>query len=771
MSETSSLLPGESNGLERRPLRDRIVDAFRSTPQTGLGILTSFTSSHNSAQHDQPDTGRASEPDVRTRLLESYNQVGPVCGERRCSHGTFSPQIGDAEGHPFIGVPGDQFGYSGPDVSDGAAGRPRGQVDQPESDPDSESPSKMKSSFTLPITDTKKQYISYYIPLFNWVGQYHWSFLRGDLMAALTVASIYIPMALSLASNLAHAPPISGLYSFVIQPLVYAILGSCPLLVVGPEAAGSLLTGAIVKASVTQGDSGEDDATQAALVVAVATAMSGAMILIAGITRLGFLDNVLSRPFLRGFITAIGFVIFVDQLIPELGLTEQAKESGVSHGTSVEKLIFIFRYARESHALTAVVSIVSFTVIMVFRTLKKMLVPHIPQLIYFPDRFLVVALSAVLAWHLDWEAKGLDLLGPTEVSDGGLFSFNWPFQLAHMKHVRTAMSKAFIIALLGFFESSVAAKGLGEGNSNGIKGMYMSANREMVALGVANVVGGCFSALPAFGGYGRSKLSTQTGARSPMASVFLSIITFTCIMVLLPYLYYLPKAVLCSMISVVAYTLVEECPHDLLFFIHLRGWTELVLMLLIFTATIFYSLELGMALGMGLSVIILIRHATQPRIQILGKVLGTAARFDNAELHPENVELVEGALIVKIPEPLTFANTGDLKNRLRRLELYGTNRAHPSMPRMRAPEHNKNIIFDVHGVTSIDGSGTQVLYEIVHAYAEESVRVFFCRLPNRTVFRMFERSGIVEQCGGLSHFVPSVDEALRLAESENQTEI
>ncbi|KAJ5155038.1 sulfate transporter [Penicillium coprophilum] len=770
MSETSSLLPGESDGPARRTIRDRIVDAFRSSPQTGLGISTNSSHGNHTTHDNQTGTGVTSEPDARTRLLESYLQAGPACGERHCSHGTFSPQIGDVGRQSYLGGSGDTSGYNGHEAAGGAAGRPRGVVDHPESVPDSETPSQMKSSFTFPITDTNKQYISYYIPFLNWIQQYHWSFLRGDLMAALTVASIYIPMALSLASNLAHAPPISGLYSFVIHPMIYAILGSCPLLVVGPEAAGSLLTGAIVKASVMKGISGEDDLTETALIVGVATAMSGGMILIAGLTRLGFLDNVLSRPFLRGFITAIGFVIFVDQLIPELGLAEHAKESGVSHGTSVEKLIFIIRNARECHGLTAIVSIVSFTVIMVFRTLKKMLVPRIPQVIYFPDRFLVVALSAVLAWQLDWEGKGLEILGPTEVGSGGLFAFNWPFQFAHMKHVRTALSKSFIIALLGFFESSVAAKGLGEGNSNGIKGMFMSANREMVALGVANVVGGCFSALPAFGGYGRSKLSSQTGARSPMTSVFLSIITFTCVMVLLPYLYYLPKAVLCSMISVVAFTLVEECPHDLLFFIRLRGWSEIVLMLLIFTTTIFYSLELGMAMGMGLSVIILIRHATHPRIQILGKVLGTAARFDNAELHPENVELVEGALIVKIPEPLTFANTGDLKNRLRRLELYGSSHAHPSLPRMRAPEHNKNIIFDVHGVTSIDGSGTQVLSEIVHAYAEEHVRVFFCRVPNREVFRMFERSGIVENCGGLTHFVPSVDEALRLAESENQTE-
>lgn len=595
-------------------------------------------------------------------------------------------------------------------------------------------------------------------------------------------------MALSLASNLAHAPPINGLYSFVIHPFIYAILGSCPLLVVGPEAAGSLLTGAIVKASLGGSDAGDDNGTESAIIIGIVTAMTGAMILIAGLTRLGFLDNVLSRPFLRGFITAIGFVIFVDQLIPELGLATKAKETGVSHGTTVSKLSFIIRNVGDSHLLTSVVSLVSFGIIMLFRTVKKWMMPRYPQVVYFPDRFIVVVLSAILAWHLNWEDKGLELLGHTEISSSRLFAFQWPFQFVHMKHIRAAMSKAFIITLLGFFESSVAAKGLGDGKPDGIQDMHMSANREMVALGVANLVGGCFMSLPAFGGYGRSKVNVQTGARSPMSSIFLSIITLVCILVLLPYLYYLPvrspclfpssdyvltynqqKAVLCSMISVVAYSLVEECPHDLIFFLRLRGWTELVLMFLIFTSTIFYSLELGMALGIGLSVIILIRHSTQPRIQILGKVAGTPARFENAELQPENVELIEGALIIKIPEPLTFANTGDLKNRLRRLELYGSSRAHPSLPRMRSPEHNKNIIFDVHGVTSIDGSGTQVFSEIVSAYREKGTRVFFCRLPNTQVFKMFERSGIVEECGGLTHFVPSVDEAIRLAETEDQT--
>lgn len=170
-----------------------------------------------------------------------------------------------------------------------------------------------------------------------------------------------------------------------------------------------------------------------------------------------------------------------------------------------------------------------------------MLQPRYPQVIYLPDRILVVILSAVLTWHLGWDDKGLEILGPLKQNANGLFAFKWPFQFSQMKHVRAAMSTSFVIALLGFFESSVAAKGLsGEARQEGVQGMPVSANREMVALGLANTVGGCFMALPAFGGYARSKVNASTGARSPMSSIFLSIITFVCIMVLLPYLYYLP---------------------------------------------------------------------------------------------------------------------------------------------------------------------------------------------------------------------------------------
>lgn len=194
-------------------------------------------------------------------------------------------------------------------------------------------------------------------------------------------------------------------------------------------------------------------------------------------------------------------------------------------------------------------------------------------------------------------------------------------------------------------------------------------------------------------------------------------------------------------------------------------------MFVIVLTTIFYSLNMGIAVGIGVSLLQVIRHATRPRIQILGRIPGTQ-RFENAEDHPERLEFVEGCLIVKIPEPLTFANTGELRTRLRRLEMYGTGKAHPALPRLRHEDSNRNIVFDIHGVTSLDGSGTMVLEEIVRSYRERGVRVFFSRCPNRgkadsKVWKLMVRSGIVDLVGGEGQFVDDVQEALKMTEVED----
>ncbi len=177
------------------------------------------------------------------------------------------------------------------------------------------------------------------------------------------------------------------------------------------------------------------------------------------------------------------------------------------------------------------------------REVKRRLQPRYPTVAYVPDRFVVVVLSAVFTWKYGWDKQGLEILGDVHSSTGSPFPSHWPFVPSYMHHVREAMSTSFLIGLLGFFESSVAAKSLGGGEGNkgdGLKGMALSANRELVALGVANIVGGCFMALPAFGGYGRSKVNASTGGQTPMSSIFLSLIAIICVLFFLPYFHYLP---------------------------------------------------------------------------------------------------------------------------------------------------------------------------------------------------------------------------------------
>jgi MFS superfamily sulfate permease-like transporter len=204
-------------------------------------------------------------------------------------------------------------------------------------------------------------------------------------------------MSLSYASNLGHIPPVNGLYSFVFNPIIYALLGTSPLMVVGPEAAGSLLTGQVVRENINKGHVDDDDQTANAQIAGAVTFMAGGVILAAGLFRLGFLDNVLSRPFLRGFISAIGIVIFIDQLIPEMGLTHLASGAGgVSHGSCVDKIIFLVRNIPNAHATTTAVSFGAFAIIMVCRYVPTQLEPFYLQ----ETNFIMQGIEKVLATAL-----------------------------------------------------------------------------------------------------------------------------------------------------------------------------------------------------------------------------------------------------------------------------------------------------------------------------------------------------------------------------------
>ena len=319
------------------------------------------------------------EPTARTRLLNHQNwDAASGCGDSTCDHGSLSPRLTGARNYgSFAGsIHSEQsFGPIFPGIHETADGDIPDATHALIGGGGSNGGNGHKKNTTRWLAERhgipykRIMYLQYYIPIFNWTRQYQWRYFKGDLVAAITMASFYIPMALSYASNLAHLPPVHGLYSFAFNPLIYAILGTCPQMVVGPEAPGSLLVGEIVRENIKKGTSGDDDGRRNAEIAGIVTCMAGAFILIGGLFRLGFLDNVLSRPFLRGFISAIGVVIFVDQSIPEMGLAHLAADQ-VSHGSCLDKVIFIFRNIGNAHGLTCAMSFTAFAIIMFFRYVR-----------------------------------------------------------------------------------------------------------------------------------------------------------------------------------------------------------------------------------------------------------------------------------------------------------------------------------------------------------------------------------------------------------------
>ncbi|RLV89534.1 putative sulfate transporter [Spathaspora sp. JA1] len=618
-------------------------------------------------------------------------------------------------------------------------------------------------------------YLAYYIPILNWLPKYQpRTHLLGDTLAGLSLASFQIPLVMSIATSLARLPPISGLYAMIIGSLVYAVLGSVPILIVGPSPSTAIIYGQAIETIMHESKFSE--LTNLEISSILTFGLSG-MLLACGFIRLGYLDNVLSRALLKGFIAAMGLIMIINQLSTELGLEKLSLTQ--PHITTIDKIMFIVRFYDQANVLTAKISAVVLAVVLFVRFIKEVLINRYNRksAVYFPELLLMVVVATFLCYKYDWSTTGgVKIVGNIKRSDSSSFHLENPFRLLSVyKHT---FSTAFLCMTLGYFDSTTAVKALGAKYNYNV-----SSNRELVALGAVNFIIGLFSGLPSFGALGRSKINILAGARSPMAGIIMSIVSIFVAIYLLPFLYYLPECVLSLTTTIVGLTVLQEIPSDLQFFWKIGGYEEMITFSMICVVTIIWSAEAGVTLGVLVAVARVIKHSTRSRIQILGRIPNTTVFRDADMLIEESfasfershdneydiedehdglaanynqrdrlssliaeIEDIEGVLIIKIPEPLNFANVGDLKNKLVRIERYGSLLVHPSQPTRRDFQSIKFVIFDCKGMTEIDASATQVLYETLRRYiCEEKITALFARIPtNKECREKLNKSGIVK---------------------------
>lgn len=621
-------------------------------------------------------------------------------------------------------------------------------------------------------------YLSYYCPILKWLPNYDVKkSIAGDLLAGLSLASFQIPLVMSFSLSLARLSPISGLYGIIIGACVYSILGTVPVLVVGPLPSTALIYGDAIVAMKQL--SNFDHFSKTEISSAISAAMSG-ILLASGLFRLGFLDNVLSRALLKGFIGAMGFIMIINELSTEMGIDSFILDNPFL--TTLDKAMFVFKYANESHIFTMLVSAITLAIVLIIKKIKNTLVNNYNYklAVLIPELFLMVLVATYLCWKFNWHSDhGIEIVGMIQQPDidtnSGLKLTN-PFKLSLLPLYKKVFSTSFLCTILGYFDSTTATKALGTKYNYSV-----SSNRELIALGATNLVVSLFGGIPAFGAIGRSKINILSGATTQMAGILMSIITVLAIIYLLPLLYYLPKCVLALSTTIIGITVLEEIPADLKFFWDIGGYDEIVTFLFIFSTTIFWNAEAGVLSGVAFAVVRVIKHSTRSRIQILGRVPNTTV-FRNADelieesfvtyaSHPDTlyeeeesrdeddhadklmnliaeIEEIEGVLVIKIPEPLNFANVGDLKNRLNRIEKYGTLLVHPSQPTKRDFNNStiKFIIFDCKGMNAIDSSAIQILYETIKKYITvNEIYVCFSRVAmNKDIRYKFKKLGITE---------------------------
>lgn len=602
---------------------------------------------------------------------------------------------------------------------------------------------------------TNVWYLAYYLPVVNLVRSYRLSALPGDLCAGLSLASFQIPVSLSYATSLARVNPISGLYGLIVAPLVYVCLGTVPTMVVAPEGPISLIIGKITASYAHENHQQLDLQQISALVAGIA----GAVILVFGFLRAGFLTNILAQSLLRGFITGVGVVIFADQLPVMLGISKGMHETLGPDTSSYAKVRYTLEHWRDSEPTSCWFAFSALATLILLKNVKAHLVRArgFKRAVLIPDILIVVIVSTIVSAVGHYDAKGLDVVGRVR---SGTTEVAWMLRPKFWADFKRNFHSSFFIAILGLLESTVAARLLSPCDS------IRSANRELVALGASNLAGSLLGSLPSFGGYGRSKMNVLCGGTTQVSGAVAALIALLCTYKLMNLVFYLPRCTLSAIIAQIGINLVSEAPTEIRFFWSVKAYSDLATMALSFVTTFFWSVEAGVTVGIGAALVRVIHHATRPRIQILTRELKPGAPFQNAdevlENSAENYLLNSGILVVKIPEPLTFANSAVLETRLRRVELHGTTRAHPGLP----PSLDyplRTVIFYMNGMTECDASAAATLKGIVQAYIQRNIRVIFANVvQNQRVREILDLSGISAMLYSqrLNPLFPSLDEAL-----------
>lgn len=538
-----------------------------------------------------------------------------------------------------------------------------------------------------------------------WLRNYRVAWLSGDLTAGLVVSVMIIPQSMAYAM-LAGLPVEIGLYASMLPLVGYALFASSMTLSVGPVAVTGLMTASLLAPLAPLGS---ELYLQLAIWLAL---LSGAMLFILGLLRMGFLANFLSHPVISGFLSGAALLIIFSQLPHIFGLTgvPQSPAQLATQWGPINSLVTIMgltalgwlMYARTRLAG----HLVRYGLHVGFARLAARLAP-----------ILVVVLGIAATAGFDLAERGVPVVGDLPA---GLPSLQWV--TPEWSQLRTLLIPAALISLVSFVESVSLAQSLARRKRESI-----DPDRELLALGAANACAGVSGGFAVCGGLSRSVVNMEAGANTPLASVIAAVIIALIVATLAPLFAHLPLVVLASIILIAVTPLIDLTSLR-------RAWeydrAEGLTLVLTALGVIVFGIEGGIILGVCLSIASQLWRGSRPHVAVVGRVPDTQY-FRNVNRHL--VEIEPHLLAIRVDENIFFANTKAVERAL--LEAFND---YPD---------TRHVLLILSAVNHIDSTGLDMLSELTEGFAERGVRLHLAEVKGPLMDQLTETDWISQQVG------------------------
>jgi high affinity sulfate transporter 1 len=550
------------------------------------------------------------------------------------------------------------------------------------------------------------------LPILGWLPSYRREWLLPDILAGIAVWAVMVPEGMAY-SDIVGVPPIMGLYTIIPPLIVYALLGTSRVLVVGPDTATGLISALTVGAIAAQGTA-EFNTLTSTLAILI-----GAFFLFFGALRMGWVAAFIPAPVMRGFIEGLVLVTIIGQVPHLLGI------NGTS-GNFFNKLWFVLQQLPDVSLAPALTGLLSLATMLLLRRLA----PRVPA----P---LVVAVAAmILVGLLGGEAAGVSVVG------------HLPSGLPHLtppaldpKILWELAPGALAIVLIGYAEALGGAKAAATQGGGDV-----DPNQELVAHGPANILSGLFGGFLAVGSLSKTSVAMAAGARTQAANLVAALFCFLTLVLLTPLFRWMPHPTLGAIvIAAMLHLSKPRYLHDLFG----RSRWEITIAVIVVAGELALGVLQGIALGVVLSLLLVIYRVSHPHGAVLGKVPGKEA-YRNVERHPEALTF-PGLLIWRPGGDLFFASIGHLGDGLKAALAA----SHPP---------TKHVLVDGEAVNQIDVSACDALLNIIQELQNEGITVAFARVRDHVRERM--RLGGLEAIVGPANFHERVTDGVHAWQAE-----